>query len=374
MPPRTNRWTRNEGLGRLLAQETAISDLLQELSLRDPSPWTELVGFVPERVEREAAQANSADLLLTGDGRSAVIEVKLGHLMSADQQARYEELGDAVTLHLAALTPDKGRLAGNSRWSFLALADVFDAWRLSTDNLARLLADEAARVLGSWDRLVRGVFEPDTSERWLSVDVLDQKFLGQVVARRMAVELRKLGRESYAGVTSGGGLPIVQGWTPVRGEGSDRSFIAEIRWKENKPHGELRFGVDFYPKDGRDEDRALRRAAYSLARSMDEQIRFDALLLFLTDEQPRLARALRRDKGSRPAPRGDWDAVVEHGFAGAPLSGGRSNTRRITRPDFHGDGTCRYQAVADVDFSIASAQRLVLLIDRTLHYLGSRQP
>jgi len=72
-------------MGRLLAQETNVSDLIQFLSDRDPSPWAELVGFVPDNVAREAQNANHADLLLTANSQAAVVEVKLGHLMSTKQ-------------------------------------------------------------------------------------------------------------------------------------------------------------------------------------------------------------------------------------------------------------------------------------------------
>lgn len=85
-------WVRNRGLGRLLAQETSVSDLIQFLSDRDASPWAELVGFVPDEVSREVREANNADLLLTSGSRSAVVEVKLGHLMSDQQQEKYEAL------------------------------------------------------------------------------------------------------------------------------------------------------------------------------------------------------------------------------------------------------------------------------------------
>ena len=77
---------------RLLAQETNVSDLIQFLSDRGPSPWAELVGFVPDAVTREALADNHADLLLTSDSKTAVIEVKLGHLMTVKQRERYEAL------------------------------------------------------------------------------------------------------------------------------------------------------------------------------------------------------------------------------------------------------------------------------------------
>jgi hypothetical protein len=77
-------------VSRLLAQETNVSDLIQFQSDRDPPPWAELVGFVPGGITREALDANQADLLLTSDSQAAVVEVKLGHLMSTKQQEKYE--------------------------------------------------------------------------------------------------------------------------------------------------------------------------------------------------------------------------------------------------------------------------------------------
>lgn len=91
-------WVRGRGLERLLARETNISDLIQLLTDRDPSPWADLVGFVPDDIAREALKSdNNADLRLTADARSAVVEVKLGHLMSAEQQAAYELIKPART-------------------------------------------------------------------------------------------------------------------------------------------------------------------------------------------------------------------------------------------------------------------------------------
>lgn len=102
---------RDRGLSRLLTQETNVSDLIQFLSDRDPSPWEALVEFIPDDVVREASAANNADLLLIADARSAVIEVKLGHLMYTEQQEKYETLAPEPDLYLAALSADEGRLA-----------------------------------------------------------------------------------------------------------------------------------------------------------------------------------------------------------------------------------------------------------------------
>lgn len=241
-------WVRSRGLGRLLAQETNVSDLIQYLSDRDPSPWVDLVGFVPHDVTREVSVANNADLLLSSNSNTAVVEVKLGHLMSVDQQEKYEALIAHPDLYLAVLSADEVRLAADtSRWSFLGLGDLVGSWEMSNDELARRLAIEAADVLRNWDRMISDVLGARFVEGGAPLSVLNQKFLARVVTRHVAKDLRDRGRRAWAGVTSGGGLPLIQSWTPIKHEGKDRAFMAEIRWWETKPGGELRFGVDFAP-------------------------------------------------------------------------------------------------------------------------------
>lgn len=368
-------WVRGRGLERLLAQETNVSDLIQYLSDLDSSPWVELVGFVPDAVTREALADNHADLLLTSDSKTAVIEVKLGHLMTIEQQEKYEALTSRPDLYMAALTADQARLTSDSgRWRFLSLSDLVGCWEKASDELARLLANEAAGVLRGWDRMISGVFDTRSAEGWTPLSALTQKFLARVVTRRIAQDLGGWGRLTWAGVTSGGGLPLVQGWTPVRGESTDRSFIAEIRWWETKPGGELRFGVDFDPRPGHSEDEEVRRAAYELARSMDTEIDYPSLHNEITEKRPDLAEFLRRKKRSRPKAKGDWERVIVHGFKESPLPDGNKNNRQRTSPDFYGDGALRFQAIAEVDFERASARDLTDLIDFTLTYLSSRQP
>ena len=136
----------------------------------------------------------------------------------------------------------------------------------------------------------------------------------------------------------------------------------------------MRFGVDFDPRPDGEEDEEVRRAAYDLARSMDAEIEYTSLRAHLSEVRPDLADLLRRNKPSRPKAKGDWDQVVTHGFKGAPLANGRKNNRRATSPNFFGDGTLRFQAIAEIDFESASALDLSDLIDATLAYLGSSQP
>ena len=380
-------WVRGRGLERLLAQETNISDLIQLLTDRDPSPWDDLVGFVPVAADREGLKSdNKADLLLTGEARSAVVEVKLGHLMSTEQQAAYESIASRPDLYLAALSSDKVRLPPDSRWSFLSLSKLIGAWAGSEDEFARLLAAETASVLRSWDTMIQGVFSERSAADWQPISALTQKFLARVVTRRIERDLDEIGKDldeedrkdrrrwARAMVTSGGGRPIVECWTPIRDESYDRSFIAEIRWSETMPVGELRFGVDFDPRPDSVEDEEVRRAAYDLARSMDAAIDYEGLNAYLTEEEPELVKLVSGKGRGRPDATGDFERVIVHGFAGAPLADGSTNNRTKTHPDFLGDGACRHEASATIDFGQASALDLIELIDATLRYLSSQQP
>lgn len=370
-------WIRGRGIGRLLAQETNISDLLQFLSDRDSRPWGNLVGFVPEKVEREVLESNNSDLLLTAEGGEKVaIEVKLGHVLSPDQQERYEGLPEGTKLVLAALSMDEQRLAldSTSRWSFLSLARICDAWTEVEDEAARALASQAVLVLRAWDEQIAGVLRLPEEEGSLPLNVLTHKFLARVVSRRIAVDLRNRRPETYAGVSSGGGLPLVQSWQTIGGKGAGGYFMAEVRWWGTKPGGELRFGVNFAVPDGESESEELRRAAYELACSMDSHITFPALKNHLEVVDARLAGLLERKKSSRPAAKGDWEQVVRHGFAGAALPDGKKNNRHRTRPAFYGDGALRFQAIVDVDFVSAGGRDLADLLDATLTFLEERQP
>lgn len=222
--------------------------------------------------------------------------------------------------------------------------------------------------------MISGVLEAGSARGALQLDELKLKFLARVVTRRVKEDLCERGRLSFAGVTSGGGLPLIQAWAPIRGEGNDRTFIAEVRWWENKPGGELRFGVDFDPRPGQKEDEEVRRAAYDLAHSMEDDIDHPALQAWLAEDRPDLAGALYRKNRSRPEAKGDWEKVIVHGFKGAALEDGSRNNRRRTTPAFYGDGSLRFQTISDIDFARVSARDLVDLIDFTLNYLTSREP
>ncbi|NWL32663.1 hypothetical protein DM791_07060 [Paenarthrobacter nitroguajacolicus] len=364
-------------MDRILARETSISDLLQFLSDRNSEPWAELVGFMPKTVEREAIGSNQADLLLTAkDGRVAAIEVKLGHIMSAKQQANYESLPGNPSLYLAALSMDRQRVDADSTldWSFLSLAQVFEAWTDTDDGVSRALANHAFVVLSEWDWLLSRAFGPARGAEGKPLNILTQKFLARVLTRRIAADLRSRGRLSKADVASGGGLPLIQAWTPIRGEDEYRCFMAEVRWQQNNQGGKLRFGVDFGNRPGEPENEEIRRTAHELSQSMDTHIDFPALKRYMNVAHPQLAGLLTQDGVSRPVAKGDWEQVVRYGFAGTSAANGKKNSRQQTTPAFFGDSTLRFQATADVDFGNANGQDIVNLLDATLSYLSDRQP
>ncbi|MET2978422.1 hypothetical protein ABXI96_01975 [Gordonia polyisoprenivorans] len=363
---------------RIVAYEPSLSDMLQLLSDRDRSPWQQFVGFEPTEVTREEPTANNADLLLTADdGGRAVIEVKLGHILGQSQQSKYEALPGAPTLYLAALSSDRDRLSnlGSERWKFLSLRELFGSWQYVADETARVIAGEVTSVLQGWDDLVVGVFTPRTDPDALPLSSLTHKFLARVVTRRMEVDLATRHPYARALVSSGsGGLAFVQAWTRIRSQHEGRYFIAEVRWRENRLTGELRFGVDFDPEAGKSVDESLRRAAYDLACTMEDQLDFEPLHRHLHSARPELATMVSTRGRSRPPRRGDWEAVMRHGFSGAPLANGKENSRRATRPGFYGDRTLRFEALVDVDFRLASAVDVIALIDSTLEYLSDSEP
>lgn len=368
-------WLPAAGLDRLLMREANISDLLLYLTERDPSPWADVLGFVPNAVMREARSENQADLFLETGSHAAVVEVKLGHSMSTDQQERYEALASKPDLYLAALGADEDRVSVSpDRWKFLSLADLIGRWEHVDDILARTLAGELSRVIRTWDIAISSVFNRGPGDTRLPLASLRQKFLARVVTRRIALDLRERGVSASASVTSGGGLALVQGWVPVRNADYNRTFTAEVRWQSTGVGGELRFGIDFEPLPGHDEDMQLRKSAFELACDMDSSIDVTGFVDHVTEVQPGLSPLLFLNGPGRPDPRGDWQRVIEHGFSGAPLPGGKRNTRRTTTPGFFGDGALRFQAKLGIDFERASAQDVTDVIVCALDYLSDHQP
>jgi hypothetical protein len=95
-----------------------------------------LSALSPDNVSREVQKANNSDLLLTSGSRTAVVEVKLGHLMSEEQQKKYEALTSHPDLYLAALASDRRRLRNSTgRWSFLSRNELVGRWESAGDDL-----------------------------------------------------------------------------------------------------------------------------------------------------------------------------------------------------------------------------------------------
>ncbi|WP_203338759.1 hypothetical protein [Nocardioides limicola] len=370
--------TQLRGLYRILARETNVSDLLQYLSDEDPQPWNDLIGFVPTTISREFKLARvdqrrgikgTADLVLQDpEDRELLIELKLGHSFSQDQRERYEASTDGRLL-LAGLAADEALVQAEDRWEFLPLAAILDAWRTSDSPAAASLATTVSAVIKLWDADVSAVLVPSGSPRRRALDSIRHKFLARVVSRHIADEVAQRGWESGAGVTSGGGLAIVQAWAHIRGD-EHRCFIAEVRWWEDMGGGELRLGVDYHLP----ETRESRAETWELATDMEADIRIDALRAALLAHHPALAQLVVSTGSGRPVTRGDWLTVVELGFRAKDNPDGVKGNRRNHNPGFVGDGTQRYEAVSPLDFTKASAPDLVELIDACLKYLCNRLP
>ena len=361
------------GFQRIIAREVSLSDLLQHLSDLDPEPWRELIGTVPRTVSRERLLTRTdgrrgkgrADLALENDADpETLIEVKLGHKFTSDQRERYEATSDGPLI-LAGLSSDS-HLISDDRWRFLNLADIFAAWEHSRDSNARSIAQITADTLKEWDRTIDGVFKAGAP-----LATVQQRFLAQVVASRIADELENRGWQVWAGVTSGsGGLPIASAWAPV-GDDEDRAFIAEIRWGSDMQSGELRLGVDYWLE----ESQAARTEAWSLAVAMQETIRIDTFREYLAVTNPELNSLLLSDgAGRRMVNEDKWRPVIMHGFKSSTNPRGIKGGRRSNNPGFVGDGTQRFEAVSPIDYSRASAHNVVELLEACLLYLRDRVP
>lgn len=164
---------------------------------------------------------------------------------------------------------------------------------------------------------------------------------------------------------------MVQAWTSVGNSNVDEDFIAELRWDQSGLI-ELRFGVDFSSSSGSPEDEETRLAAYNMARSMDSKIEIEPLRDYLASVHPPLDALLQAGSLSRPVAKGNWEQVIRRGFAGAPLEGGKKNSRSRTTPNFYGDGALRFEAKTLINKEKANGHDLIDLVDATLKYLRSQ--
>lgn len=360
------------GFERILTTEVHVSNLLQELTDRDPTPWVQIIGIKPVVTHREHPFARlrgknrvrgSIDLMLTSsDGDEVAIEVKVAHHFSADQRQRYEASSDGKLL-LLGMAADNTLVDGHPRWSFCSLADVFDAWSGSCDEGAALLARMAARSMRRWDDTVDSVFRPGNGAAKLGD--LGEKFVAILVSRRLKHDLNERGWLSLAGVSSGSsGLALVQGFAALNGDEA-RCLIAEARWVEGLQQINFRLGVDFTDLE---ETRETRSEAWALAKKMDAAIRIEALNAHLKQVRPDLNELITfSGGGGRSDPNDDiWLPVVEHGL--------KNTTRRSVKPGFVGDGALRFEASGRIQANLVDAMDILGLIDEALRHLGSSLP
>lgn len=367
------------GLGRILAGEVNISDLLQYLTDLDPQPWGGLVDAVDPAADREyplkrlpgdRSSAGAADLVLhTDDGRPIAIEVKIGHSFSEDQRQRYEMSTDGP-LFLAAMESDRTIVDRDDRWSFLRLADIFRAWLDSESTEAAASASAVVPILEAWDATVEGVFRPGGADR---LDGIEHKFLARLVSRRITCLLQQRGWMAWAGVSSGrSGLALVQAYAALNGD-RHRCVMAEIRWLEGLQRADFRLGVDF----DMDETPQTRAEVWELAKQMTAVIRLDAYRDHLHATGDRRAALFPDGEVSGRQGVVDeavWLPVIDRGFKSSYNPGGVAGGRKMSPPGFAGDRAQRFQAVGKIDLGSVDANDLVDLLEQGLRHLCAHLP
>ncbi|MBP2410214.1 hypothetical protein [Brachybacterium fresconis] len=352
------------GLGRILASETNVSDLLAYFTEEDPTPWAGLIGSTPARVTREgrARSENRADLLLMGASGETIgaVEVKLGHHLSPKQSEWYTStFGAEVTLLLASLDPVSPRDEHpDSRWSANLLPDLVSRWKGSSNSEVSVLAAAAERVLSEWSALITSVSTGSKGKDAEPVESISDPFLGRILTRALKPAVLEGSAESaYPGVTSGGGNALLQAWRAFPGKPDRHDAITEVRWQPSRRIMDFRFGVDV-TKGGR----AGREAAWELATTLDSAIRVDSFSAYLEGVDQARAGLLSSARGTgRPTKKGNWADIVEKGF--------RHGDASQYNPGFYRDGDRRFEASARIDTSRATGPDLVALLDHALVYL-----
>ena len=353
------------GLGRILASETNVSDLLAYFTEEDPSPWTELLDVAPASVVREgrARTMKRADLqLLDADGETiGAVEVKLGHHLDQEQSDWYLETFDSdVPLLLATLDPDDaGDESPDPRWITTPLPGLVRRWAASSNSEVAVLAAAAAHVLASWAALITAVSAGGDGHEAQPLASISEPFLGRVLTRALVPAVRSAGAEwVYTGVTSGGGNALLQSWRTFPNRPAEHCAIAEVRWQPARQIMDLRFGVDVD-----DEGNEARDAAWQLATALDSVIRANKFAAHLRTIDPERADLLIRARGAgRPAAKGDWGEIVHKGFERG--DGSRYN------PGFYRDGDTRFEASLRIDTSLATGPDVVALLGHALDYLA----
>lgn len=353
------------GIERLLNGETNVSDLLQYLSELDPSPWEEVVKFVPVRIDREFSLFNKfgegksgrGDVLLTGAAAElAAIEVKLNHNVSDEQRQKYESWAGPVQakLFLASLDPENE--LPSTGWIAIRIDELFMRWETSVVPLARDLAVDIARVFRRRRLEIEGLFLPIGTASAKSFAEIRNVDVMRIVTRSMRQRFRGLGIKSHAAVTLGGGNAIIQTMREV--PCTELFFIAESRFDNNR--AVLRFGVE----GPNDPEGGI--AVWNAAKSMGDGIGADRLVTYA--EKHGLTSIVDGfvSKGSgRPKSKGDWEAALLRWDGVTPFS----DHFRGLNPGFQRDGAYRLQAIGTLNLEHTNAASLVEMLRFTLDYL-----
>lgn len=324
----------SSGLERLLASETNLSDLLAYFTQRDPKRWSGLVRDFPVDVVREggAGTPKRADVVLNGSDKGTVgaVEVKLGHSLSKQQMAWYEDtLGPEVPLILTSLDSTDTAIDGvGERWVHISLADLVARWTSSADTEVATIATATHRVLDSWSHAIDAVAGRAGEGNADPLDNIRDPFLARILTRTLKPALLAEGaRAAYPGTTSGGGNAILQGWAALPGAPEGEVVIAEVRWSPGRDVMDLRFGLDFGPSG-----QEARAAVWERAQQMDDAIRADRFIEHLSSTAPNLVGLLSTKKPSgRPAAKGEWTKIIENGF--------QKGDAKEFNPDFSVTGT-----------------------------------
>ncbi|WP_370192499.1 hypothetical protein [Streptacidiphilus sp. MAP5-52] len=202
-------------LGRLVANENSLSDLLTVLAERDPRPLIELLGLADDayRFRREVKLTKPSGCLdvvvyRQSDGFPvAVLEMKGASDEHSGQLDRYQDWAVAhnpvPTLFFCTFDGD----AATAPWKSLRLVTIFGAWEGVADPYAAWLASEITSVLRSWDAEADGVIGDAIG--WYVPDVVSRR-----TARTLDDALR-LGHpgSGWAGAmrTSGGNPMLMAG-------------------------------------------------------------------------------------------------------------------------------------------------------------------
>lgn len=180
---RDNRWMPDSSaaLGRLIAHENSVSDLLAFLFERDPKPLIRLLGLDVDvyRCCREArTPAGRLDVVVyraSDDLPVAVLELKGASSEHGDQLERYQAWAakfDPVPL-LFYCTLDGDDDTPRAPWRQIVLTELFEAWSSAGDPHAAWLSHEIAKVLRGWDEEADGVIGASTG--WYVPDLISRR-------------------------------------------------------------------------------------------------------------------------------------------------------------------------------------------------------